>query len=513
LFAGAYGQWPLYTSNQYTYFLPGIALAERGAIEHDWLVNCTNSIPVFTAYVFAVIKWFSPVVFYFAHAALVALYALCLIWLLCRILRLSYSEPTLVLSLVVLTVMHADLFVTGFRAMHIFLPAPIPFVFRYMTEGVAGQPMLRHIHQPSAFGVLLLVSLCAFLAGRRRLAPVIAGLVPWFHAAYFLPAGLLIAAYMLLDVRERRIGQALLTGLVALLVVLPPLLYVLVNFSPTSPEIAAQANNILVHERFSHHADPQTWFGVSTLFQVVVVIIGLGIAWRDRKLFTILMTLFSVGCILTLIQVFTKSDALAMLLPWRIFVLLVPISSALLITTVIHSILSRSKWIGEHKRGVLVACCVLMSLLFLSGVVFTKLQAECKRYPPDLVAYVSNHCSFGDIYLIPVHWEWFRLETRCAVFVDFKSHPYKDNEVLEWYRRLQAAKAFYAAGSSTDRRRKLMELLQQWQVTHIVTHGNLAETIDPSWVLPEAAGSGWRIFKVAPEIITSAQQNAVVTPQ
>ena len=117
-FAGAYGQWPLYSSNQNPYFLIGIALAETGPLQQDWLVNTTNHIPVFSAYVFSVIKWLFPAVFYFIHAAIVAVYALCLFWLIRRIFKTPLSDPILALSLVLLTLMHADFVSTilkGFR--------------------------------------------------------------------------------------------------------------------------------------------------------------------------------------------------------------------------------------------------------------------------------------------------------------------------------------------------------------------------------------------------------------
>jgi hypothetical protein len=37
----------------------------------------------------------------------------------------------------------------------------------------------------------------------------------------------------------------------------------------------------------------------------------------------------------------------------------------------------------------------------------------------------------------------FRLETGAPVYMDFKSIPYKDRDVLEWYRRYQLADRLY----------------------------------------------------------------------
>ena len=94
LFAGAYGQAPLYVSNQNTYFLKGIALAEGGPLQRDWLVDSTNHIPAFTAIVYGVVRWMPAESFYLIHALAVAVYAYCLVWLIARVFRVSPSNAS-----------------------------------------------------------------------------------------------------------------------------------------------------------------------------------------------------------------------------------------------------------------------------------------------------------------------------------------------------------------------------------------------------------------------------------
>jgi hypothetical protein len=52
----------------------------------------------------------------------------------------------------------------------------------------------------------------------------------------------------------------------------------------------------------------------------------------------------------------------------------------------------------------------------------------------------------GRINVIPVDLQRFRLATGAAAYVDFKSIPYADSEVLEWFRRMNKAEAWYEAG-------------------------------------------------------------------
>lgn len=48
LFAGAYYQTPLFSKNQNTYLLNGLARAGYGNLSSDWLANQTDHIPLFS---------------------------------------------------------------------------------------------------------------------------------------------------------------------------------------------------------------------------------------------------------------------------------------------------------------------------------------------------------------------------------------------------------------------------------------------------------------------------------
>jgi hypothetical protein len=67
--------------------------------------------------------------------------------------------------------------------------------------------------------------------------------------------------------------------------------------------------------------------------------------------------------------------------------------------------------------------------------------------------------------LIPVDFLRFRLSTGAPIYVDFKSVPYKDVEVLEWYRRLELCQRWYAE-KNWDRVRD--ELVHEG-ISHVIT--------------------------------------------
>jgi hypothetical protein len=47
------------------------------------------------------------------------------------------------------------------------------------------------------------------------------------------------------------------------------------------------------------------------------------------------------------------------------------------------------------------------------------------------------------IYTLPIKNARFQIGDRAPIFVEFKSIPYKDTDVLEWYRRVSINNQFY----------------------------------------------------------------------
>jgi hypothetical protein len=114
-----------------------------------------------------------------------------------------------------------------------------------------------------------------------------------------------------------------------------------------------------------------------------------------------------------------------------------------------------------------------------------------------MLNYVRGHRQSGDLYLIPVRvptprpgqgvfstnftpaprrdkdqhlvavdLQRFRLYTGVPLYVDFKSVPYRDVEVLEWQRRLELCESWYAAGAVD--RADLLARLRREGITHII---------------------------------------------
>ncbi|MBE9479320.1 MAG: hypothetical protein IMY80_05080, partial [Chloroflexi bacterium] len=80
VFAVIYGQSPLYTSNQNSKFLHGLARAGVGYLSKDWLANTIDPLPIFSGLVFITARVFpTGTPFYLYYALLMGVYLLAIL--------------------------------------------------------------------------------------------------------------------------------------------------------------------------------------------------------------------------------------------------------------------------------------------------------------------------------------------------------------------------------------------------------------------------------------------------
>ncbi|MFO0930804.1 MAG: DUF6798 domain-containing protein, partial [Gemmataceae bacterium] len=163
------------------------------------------------------------------------------------------------------------------------------------------------------------------------------------------------------------------------------------------------------------------------------------------------------------------SLTLALLFPWRISAILVPIATTVMLARLVaHGPFSNGRVMTVACAGAVAALVAGGVWIMADGQAFQNDRAEDAvldavrrtRSPgdvylipvdiPDLVGRTRGSLSSdfkplaakkADPSLIPIGLQRFRLHTGTAIYVDFKSIPYKDREVVEWYDRLRDAVA------------------------------------------------------------------------
>lgn len=457
LFALAYSQSPLYTSNQYQYFLHGMARAGVGLLSEDWLANTSDPTPLFSWLVEITARIHALGLIHFYYALLMGIYLVSVAGIVESIFPLRTSPSSFLIFLGGMIFMHS----AGLRYL---LSQILGTEWGYIFEGgVAGQRLLGSVFQPSVFGVFLLFSLFLYLRRRVYAAILAAVFAASVHPTYLLSAAALTAIYLFDQFfLEKKKQKTVWMALLALAAVTPIVYYAITTFTGGTPETAAKARDILVNIRIPHHARITDWFDATTLMQLLLLGISLFLARRHR-LFLLLCFPLGLSVLLTVIQYFSGNLALALLFPWRLSTWLMPVALGLILAKSTH-------WLTFSlptfwKRVLLSICLVLVLMGVVTGVIRTYLEHVQAAQSPALSVqqYVADHRQPGDVYLIPVKMYDFRLSAGVPVYDDFFSIPYQYGEVIEWYSRFLRGKYFYEL-AECDR---LIELTREG-VTHVI---------------------------------------------
>lgn len=509
LFAVAHTQSPLYYSNQNQYFLSGLADGGVGHLSDDWLANTADPVPVFTAFVAFCVKHVGTWPFHAVFFAALMGYFLALWWLVRRLPFAPAGPNGASLWAALLIVSHAGVVRLASDRL---LGADYPW---FLHCGLASQYVLGPGLQPSVIGVLLVAAVASYLNERPVLAAGLAAGANLIHATYLLPAALLIVGFLTGELLRKRWTSAAVAAVLAVGLVLPVVVYDLRTFAPTDPPTFAEAQRVLAEVRIPHHTRPARWFDWVAGVQVVWMLLGLA-AVRRTRLFVPLAVTYSLAVAGTLAVVISGHPTLSLLFPWRVTAVLVPVSTAVLTAWVVVRLAPVMRWCEWPLSASVIVWAVLGGV----AVMAFRLGYREPEYENPVLGYVAASKQPGDLYLVPAKFPKpatsrgvysntfvrppaadrpgifeiarFRLATGAPIFADFKSIPYRDDEVLEWHRRVATAERWFAnpdwdaTGAASE-----MNLVG---ITHVVAPASVP--LKCSRLEPVFDGGAYRVYRV-----------------
>jgi hypothetical protein len=509
LFSYAYTQSPLYEGNQNTKFLHGLAQAGVGNLQDDWLANTVDPLPVFSGLVSLTAR-INPNLFYLEYCIMFGIYVFSLWGILTHVFRAEQNLIKKSLFLGLIFLYHARYILIGVNRR-------LGLDLSYLHNGVAQQYLLGLEFQTNVFGVLLLLSIYLFRRRRYMLAMVLVGLAAIVHPAYLFSSALLTIAYCSIllwenlraSVEDNQLSpkaiwvsarQPVLMGIIGLVLVLPVIIYNQTALAATSPETYKQAMHLLVFERIPHHSLPQVWLGASAYLQIGLILGGIFLA-RKSRLGAVMLVMFSGATVFTIIQMITGSLLLAAIAPWRVSVLLVPLGTAIILTAAVSLVVDLLHLDQGWYQPVMIGG-VLLLIAFLAYKGYMQQQfygtSLNRREIVAMMDYVRDTKQPRDLYMIPpkeAELNDFRLYIEAPTFINWKSHPYKDTDLLEWHRRVETASAFYDAAESDQEIacQLLEEIESEYGVTHVVVKGKDA-VLDCPFVTAKYAEPKYSVF-------------------
>ena len=478
IFGICYTQDPLYTQNQTTKFLYGLANAGVGFLKEDWLANTTDPLPVFSFLVTITYRYLTEYAFYFYYFLILGLYLysnLGIVSILYKINRSKLKCLTYLALILAIHCVHIKLFAfdTGF----------------HLHSGVAKQYVLGPYFQPSNFGVFLIFSIYAFLRNNSWLAVLALALAATFHPTYIISAAIITLSYMIIVYNEEaNLKKVILIGAFAFILILPVFSYMYLTFRSTSPEIGEKARSILVNTRIPHHSIPTVWLQDSTAYVQTLIVFYATYLVRRTRLFIIMFFPTLTATLLTIIEILIGNNTLAFIAPWRFSAFLVPISTFIISAYWISEIFDKfHKQIFKNKKIITsLTVATLLGLLLAGSIKQIDKFTPKGRSIPNMMNFVKQTRQAGNQYLIPFdvvntfdvqteekkeneifNLEQFRLYTGVPIFINYKSHPYKDVEVIEWYKRVLIAKSFYESKDNKSCER-LKDIAVNYGVTHVI---------------------------------------------
>ena len=116
------------------------------------------------------------------------------------------------------------------------------------------------------------------------------------------------------------------------------------------------------------------------------------------------------------------------------------------------------------KKWLIAACvCACLGGVLHLGYDYAR---KTRNSEYGLTRFLATYHTAGNQYLIPPEQTRIRLEAGVPVYATWKSHPTKDSEFLEWYKRVEAARKIYDGGPGAQD--ALQALLASHAVTHVV---------------------------------------------
>lgn len=473
VFSLIYTQEPLYSSNQNNYLFHGLAKAGQGYLQNDYYYETTTPFPVFTLVVYLTARYLDPWFFYFYQFILSSIY----IYSLLKILEIytgKTSKYFLWINLCLISLIHSRIIdIISFKIFGISIP-------KMLHGGLAQYYILGTIFQPSAFGVLFILSIFLFLKRKLLLATIVSCLPSIIHPTYLLFSLLFIVIYAVIDFYQRKsLTRAFSYIILPITIISAIFVYNVIILKPTSVILQKEALHILLYSRSPHHFDYRQWLNAGSYVQLIIMVSGLYFT-RKTLLFWITMPLLLFSLFSTLVVLIADKDTLTFLAPWRISIILMPIFSSINIINLVLFLFRFKKTyqLSDKIRQLIRTCCQLIIIILMLGgsiVIIIKSYQYYHNPLTDMMNFVKSSRESQNNYLLPIQvgdannsFQYFRLYTGVPVFVDYKSHPHKDVQFLAWYKRIILAAEIYKKADCS----LLAQTAKQHRLTHIVIDSN-----------------------------------------
>lgn len=441
LFAITIQQFAFYKGNS-LHLLYAIKDFEFNKLQYDWIANQTNHLPLFTYFNNIILKIFPVNFLHSVHFILLSSCALFL-FLICKYIFEDLNKISL-------SLLWFSLFMFVYHEHSLF-------------GGVAGQDVINEGYQPASYGVLFFIGIYLYLIKKNSYAIFFICLSASFHPSYVLHSGFLIIGILGYFFFQKEYKKFLKILVLYSILILPITIYVIYNFLLLDNEIILKGQNILL-ERIPHHASIENWFSYKDLISILVYIVSIILVYKNKRIFIPLGIFGFFSISLTLIQFLTEIDSLALTFPWRASVFLMPLSIMIIISYFLKKFLTNKSNLNLLSSFVFI----FIWSFFLINNHFLKDANKDFYKELELTEKININYKSINRLLIPVNLMNIRMNTGLPIFVDWKHHAFKYNEIIIWKQRLDLVQKFYKTKNYDFQKLNLIEIMKIEKISHIL---------------------------------------------
>tara|TARA_B100000579_G_scaffold231100_1_gene189361 strand:- start:5505 stop:6983 length:1479 start_codon:yes stop_codon:yes gene_type:complete len=441
LFVLTVQQFDLYKGNA-AHLIHSIKFFDTNKLQNDWIANQENHLPLFAYFNHFLIKIFSKNIIYVIHSLLLGI---------CPLYLFLISKNLFP------KIKNKNLFIIWFSI--------FTFIFHENSffSGVAGQNVIDAGYQPASFGTLIFVGIYLFLIKKDFLSIFFICLAASFHPTYVLHSGFLVLGFLTYYFLSKKYINLFKVLLIYSILILPITIFIILNFMMIDKNLVFIGQKILL-ERIPHHANIHYWFTYKDVLFLLVYFISLFLIKNNFR-FLVLFSIFGFCSIfLSVFQYFLDNNSLALTFPWRTSVFIVPISSLIILSYFINKI----KFDEKKLMITAYSLILIISLLFMIKSHYIKNLNLKFKEKLILANDIKKNFKSIDRLLIPVNLDYIRMNTGLPIFIDWKHHAFRYDQLIEWRLRMDLANNFYGSKTIEEQLINLNKIREIEDISHIL---------------------------------------------
>ena len=445
IFALTVQQFELFKGNA-NHLIHSIKEFDDNKLQNDWIANQNHHLPLFTYFNNLLIKIFSKDIIHIIHYLLLGTTSFYL-YLISKKLFPKLDTKNL-------KVMWFAIFIFLFHENSFF-------------SGVAGQSSIDAGYQPASFAVLFFVGIYFFLIEKNFLSILFICLGASFHPTYVLHSGFLVLGILGYNFWSKNYQNFLKILTTYSILILPITIFIILNFFTIDKNLILTGQKILL-ERIPHHANIHHWLTYKDIFFLITYFYALYLVKNNNR-FLIFFTIFGLcPILLSIIQYFVNINSLALAFPWRSSVIITPISTIIILSYFLEKI-ELDKFRLKLVSYLLI---VLTSTFFFIKSHYIKNLNNEFRNKLILTQEIKKNFDLIERILIPTHLHYVRMNSGLPIFIDWKHHAFRFDQLIDWQQRVNLANEFYASKSKNEQFLNLKKIQEIENISHILIKKN-----------------------------------------